>query len=263
MRIGFMVVGVYGVSVVGCGPLPVGNDSGETLGESASTLTAKPVKGMLTGPVTMLGWSFVRDDLPLGDVAAQLGLAIGDEVADLECAGIAIIQIDEPALREGLPLRRAAQSEYLAWATRAFRLASSAATSATQVHTHMCYAELADVLDVLADLDVDVASFEAAHSGMALLTGLAHARYQGGVGPGVYDVHSPQVPPATEITTLLRRAADVVGPGRLWVNPDCGLKTRRYEETTEALAHMVAAARTVRAELTGTAWASSPERPGS
>lgn len=229
----------------------------------ASTLTAKPVKGMLTGPVTMLCWSFVRDDLPLGDVAAQLGLAIGDEVADLECAGIAVIQIDEPALREGLPLRRAAQSEYLAWATRAFRLASSAAVSATQVHTHMCYAELADVLDVLTELDVDVASFEAARSGMAILAGLGHAHYQGGVGPGVYDVHSPQVPAVAEITTLLHRAADAVGPGRLWVNPDCGLKTRRYEETTEALAHMVAAAHTVRAERAGTAWASSPERPGS
>ncbi|MHB1739408.1 MAG: 5-methyltetrahydropteroyltriglutamate--homocysteine S-methyltransferase [Actinomycetes bacterium] len=227
----------------------------------ASTLTAKPVKGMLTGPVTMLCWSFVRDDLPLGDVAAQLGLAIHDEVADLERAGVAIIQIDEPALREGLPLRRAAQPEYLAWATRAFRLASSAAVPATQVHTHMCYAELADVLDVLADLDVDVASFEAARSGMALLAGLSHARYQGGVGPGVYDVHSPQVPTVAEITALLRRAAEAVDPGRVWVNPDCGLKTRRYEETTEALTHMVAAARIVRAELASTAPVRSPERP--
>jgi len=227
----------------------------------ASTLTAKPVKGMLTGPVTMLCWSFVRDDLYLGDVAAQLGLAMRDEVADIQRAGASIIQIDEPALREGLPLRRSAQPEYLAWATRAFRLASSAAISSTQVHTHMCYAELADVLDVLAELDVDVASFEAARSGMALLAGLGHARYQGGVGPGVYDVHSPRVPAVAEIATLLRRAAEVVDPGRLWVNPDCGLKTRHYEETTEALAHMVTAARTVRAELASTVPASTPERP--
>ena len=208
---------------------------------------------MLTGPVTMLCWSFVRDDLPLGDVAAQLGLAIGDEVADLECAGIAIIQIDEPALREGLPLRSAAQSEYLAWATRAFRLASSSAASATQVHTHMCYAELAEVLDVVAALDVDVASFEAARSGMALLAGLGRAHYQGGVGPGVYDVHSPQAPAIAEMTDLLRRAADAVGPGRLWVNPDCGLKTRGYDETTQALARMVEATHAVRAELANTA----------
>jgi 5-methyltetrahydropteroyltriglutamate--homocysteine methyltransferase len=170
-------------------------------------------------------------------------------VADLQCAGIAVVQIDEPALREGLPLRRGERAEYLAWATRAFRLSSSAAASSTQVHTHMCYGELADVVDVLADLDVDVASFEAARSAMTLLGALGHATYQGGVGPGVYDVHSPQVPTPDDVASLLRRAVQAVGAGRLWVNPDCGLKTRGYAEATEALANMVAAARQVRAEL--------------
>ncbi|MDA8357814.1 MAG: 5-methyltetrahydropteroyltriglutamate--homocysteine S-methyltransferase [Actinomycetota bacterium] len=215
----------------------------------AAARTTRPMKAMLTGPVTMLSWSFVRDDLSRADVAAQLGLALAEEVADLQCAGTAVVQIDEPALREGLPLRRAERAGYLAWATRAFRLASSAAVSATQVHTHMCYAELADVVDVLADLGVDVASFEAARSAMTLLSALGDATYRGGVGPGVYDVHSPQVPAADEISSLLRRAVESVGPERLWVNPDCGLKTRSYAEVTEALANMVAAAREVRAEL--------------
>ena len=215
----------------------------------AASRTTKPMKAMLTGPVTMLSWSFVRDDLPRADVAAQLGLALADEVADLQRMGTAVVQIDEPALREGLPLRRGERAGYLAWATRAFRLASSAAVSATQVHTHMCYAELADVVDVLADLDVDVASFEAARSAMALLGALGDAAYQGGVGPGVYDVHSPQVPAADEIASLLRRAVGSVGPERMWVNPDCGLKTRSYAEVSAALANMVAAARQVRAEL--------------
>jgi len=224
----------------------------------AATCTTKPMKAMLTGPVTMLLWSFVRDDLPRGDVAAQLGLVLAEEVADLQCTGIAVVQIDEPALREGLPLRRVERAEYLAWATRAFRLSSSAAASSTQVHTHMCYAELADVVDVLADLDVDVASFEAARSGMTLLGALSHATYQGGVGPGVYDVHSPQVPTGDDVAPLLRRAVQAVGAGRLWVNPDCGLKTRGYAEATEALANMVAAARQVRAELAAEARRQGP-----
>ena len=224
----------------------------------AAARTTRPLKAMLTGPVTMLSWSFVRDDLPRADVAAQLGLALAEEVADLQCTGIAVVQIDEPALREGLPLRRGGRAEYLAWATRAFRLASSAALPATQVHTHMCYAELADVVDVLAELDVDVASFEAARSAMALLSALGEAAYQGGVGPGVYDVHSPQVPAEDDIASLLRRAVGAVGPERLWVNPDCGLKTRGYAELTEALANMVAAARQVRAEL---ATAARPRGP--
>ena len=215
----------------------------------AATRTTRPMKAMLTGPVTMLSWSFVRDDLPRADVAAQLGLALAEEVADLQCTGIAVVQIDEPALREGLPLRRAGRGEYLAWATRAFRLGSSAALPATQVHTHMCYAELADVVDVLAELGVDVASFEAARSAMMLLPALGDAAYQGGVGPGVYDVHSPQVPGEDDIASLLRRAVGAIGSERLWVNPDCGLKTRGYDTVTESLANMVAAARQVRFEL--------------
>ncbi len=225
----------------------------------AATRTTRPMKAMLTGPVTMLAWSFVRDDLPAGEVAAQLGLALAEEVADLQRTGIAVVQVDEPALREALPLRRSTRTEYLAWATRAFRLASSAASSATQVHTHMCYAELADVVDVLGDLDVDVASFEAARSAMTLLSALGDATYQGGVGPGVYDVHSPLVPEDADVASLLRRALQAVGPERLWVNPDCGLKTRGYDEVTEALANMVAAARQVRAELA----AATRRRPGS
>jgi 5-methyltetrahydropteroyltriglutamate--homocysteine methyltransferase len=224
----------------------------------AATRTTRPMKAMLTGPVTMLSWSYVHDDLPRGDAAAQLGLALAEEVADLQCAGIAVVQIDEPALREALPLRRGARAEYLAWATRAFRLAASAALPATQVHTHMCYAELADVVDVLAELDVDVASFEAARSAMTLLGALGDATYQGGVGPGVYDVHSPQVPDEHEMASLLRRALRAVGSQRLWVNPDCGLKTRGYAEVTAALANMVAAARQVRAELAAEARRQGP-----
>ncbi len=237
----------------------------------AMSRTHKPMKAILTGPATMLSWSFVRDDLPRRDVAAQVGLALAEEVADLQSSGVAVVQIDEPALREGLPLRGSERDAYLQWATRAFRLASSAAAPATQVHTHMCYAELADVLDVIADLEVDVASFEAARSKMTLLVALEHSSYEGGVGPGVYDVHSPRVPSAGEMASLLRRAVEAVGPGRLWVNPDCGLKTRGYPEATRALANMVAAARTVRAELAaqgragdaaGTADADDPDPSG-
>lgn len=215
----------------------------------ARSRTAKPVKGMLTGPVTMLRWSFVRDDQPESDTAAQLALALRDELADLQAIGTAVIQVDEPALREGFPLRVAERPAYLAWATRAFRLVTSAANTDTQVHTHMCYAQLGDVVDVLDDLDVDVVSLEAARSKMHLVDDLASSGYQGGVGPGVYDVHSPVVPDTGEIATLLHRALAVLGPGRLWVNPDCGLKTRRYDQVTPALAHMVAAARDVRAGL--------------
>lgn len=212
----------------------------------AQSRTTKPMKGMLTGPVTMLRWSFVRDDQPEADTAAQLALAIREEVADLQAAGIAIIQVDEPALREGFPLRRHERDEYLAWATRAFRLVSSAALPDTQVHTHMCYAQLGDVVGVLADLDIDVVSLEAARSQMRLIGELEHASYRGGVGPGVYDVHSPRIPDVWEIESLLRRAVETVGAERLWVNPDCGLKTRRYGETVEALRNMVEAARRVR-----------------
>ncbi|MGH9046575.1 MAG: hypothetical protein ACRDVW_04595, partial [Acidimicrobiales bacterium] len=192
---------------------------------------------------------FVRDDQPHAETAAQLGLAMRDELIALQGHGITVVQIDEPGLGEGMPLRRSERPGYLAWATKAFRLASAAAASATQVHTHMCYADLADVLDALEDLDVDVVSFEAARSHVALIGDLADADYRGGAGPGVYDVHSPVVPTAAEIASLLRRAIDAVGAERLWVNPDCGLKTRRYDEASAALAHMVDGARSVRAEL--------------
>jgi len=218
----------------------------------AQSRTSKPVKGMLTGPITMLRWSFVRDDQPDSDTADQLALAIRDELIDLQEAGISIIQVDEPALREGLPLREDQRQGYLTSATRAFRLVTSAATDATQVHTHMCYAELGDIVNVLDDLDVDVLSFEAARSSMASVDPLGRASYRGAVGPGIYDVHSPLVPEITALEGLLRRALESLEPDRLWVNPDCGLKTRRYEQILPALAHLVAASRSVRAEL-GTA----------
>jgi len=215
----------------------------------AQSRTSKPVKGMLTGPITMLRWSFVRDDQPERDTADQLALAIRDELVDLQAAGISIIQVDEPALREGLPLRSNERPQYLTWATRAFRLITSAADSATQVHTHMCYAELGDIVQALDEMDVDVLSFEAARSDMASLDALHAASYQGGVGPGVYDVHSPWVPEVAAIEGLLRRALEGLGPDRLWVNPDCGLKTRRYEQVLPALDHLVTAARHLRTEF--------------
>ena len=213
------------------------------------SLTAKPVKGMLTGPVTMLRWSFVRDDQPQADTAVQLALAIRDELVDLQSAGTGVIQVDEPALREGLPCARRSARPTWSWATRAFRLVTSAADAATQVHTHMCYAQLGDIVDALADLEIDVISLEAARAGMGLLDDLVGARYLGGVGPGVYDVHSPAVPEVDQIRALLDRAVEAVGPDRLWVNPDCGLKTRRYDEALPALRHMVAAAHQVRSAL--------------
>jgi 5-methyltetrahydropteroyltriglutamate--homocysteine methyltransferase len=204
---------------------------------------------MLTGPITMLRWSFVRDDQPERETADQLALAMRDELVDLQAAGIAIIQVDEPALREGLPLRLDDCPEYLRWATRSFRLVTSAAAVGTQVHTHMCYAELGDIVDVLEELDVDVLSFEAARSDMAAVGVLQRASYPGGAGPGIYDVHSPRVPAITAIEGLLRRALDGLGPDRLWVNPDCGLKTRHYGQVLPALDHMVTAARNLRAEV--------------
>lgn len=234
----------------------------------AQSRTSKPVKGMLTGPITMLRWSFVRDDQPERDTADQLALALRDELVDLQAAGITIIQVDEPALREGLPLRRQERPEYLAWATRAFRLVTSAAAGGTQVHTHMCYAELGDIVDALDELDVDVLSFEAARSDMTVVDVLQHASYQGGAGPGIYDVHSPGVPETAGLEVLIRRAVERLGAGRLWVNPDCGLKTRRYEQVLPALHHMVAAARSVRrdvgpgAEASGAGALTSEAPPG-
>jgi 5-methyltetrahydropteroyltriglutamate--homocysteine methyltransferase len=215
----------------------------------AQSRTTKPVKGMLTGPVTMLRWSFVRDDQPESETALQLALAIRDELVDLQSAGIAVIQVDEPGLREGLPLRRGDHAGYLAWATRAFRAVTAPADAQTQIHTHMCYAQLGDIVEALGELDIDVVSLEAARSGMALATDLQAADYRGEVGPGVYDVHNPGVPTVAEIEGLVRRAVEALGPDRVWVNPDCGLKTRRYDQVVPALEHMVAAARQLRAEL--------------
>ncbi len=193
----------------------------------AAALTDKPMKGMLTGPITILQWSFVRDDQPESVSARQVALALRDEVLDLEAAGLPVIQIDEPALREGLPLRRANWAEYLGWATEAFRLASSGVRDDTQVHTHMCYAEFGDIMDAIISLDADVISMEASRSGMELIDELRVAHYPNEVGPGVWDIHSPRVPSGDEIDRLLGMAIAALGPERLWVNPDCGLKTHR------------------------------------
>jgi 5-methyltetrahydropteroyltriglutamate--homocysteine methyltransferase len=215
----------------------------------AQSLTRRPVKGMLTGPVTMLQWSFVRDDQPRRDTCAQIALALRDEVTDLEAAGIAAIQVDEPALREGLPLRRAEQAGYLRWAVDAFRLATASVADATQIHTHMCYAEFGDILGAIAELDADVLSIETSRSRMELFDDFQRVGYPNQVGPGVYDIHSPRVPTTDEMHALLARAAAVVPAARLWVNPDCGLKTRGWPEVERALARMVEAAQRLRREL--------------
>ncbi|MFD9225070.1 5-methyltetrahydropteroyltriglutamate--homocysteine S-methyltransferase [Streptomyces sp. NPDC060064] len=215
----------------------------------AQSLTDRPVKGMLTGPVTMLAWSFVRDDQPLGDTARQVALALRDEVNDLEAAGSSVIQVDEPALRETLPLRAADHGVYLAWATEAFRLATSGVRPDTQIHTHMCYAEFGDIVQAIDDLDADVISLEAARSHMQVARELAGHGYPREAGPGVYDIHSPRVPSADEAAALLRKGLKAIPAERLWVNPDCGLKTRGWAETKASLEHLVAAAHEVRAEL--------------
>ncbi|GAA4058968.1 5-methyltetrahydropteroyltriglutamate--homocysteine S-methyltransferase [Agromyces indicus] len=212
----------------------------------AQSLSGKPVKGMLTGPVTILAWSFVRDDQPLGDTARQVALALRDEIADLEAAGIRVIQVDEPALRELLPLKRADQPAYLDWSVGSFRLATGGAAPATQVHTHLCYSEFGVVIDAIRELDADVTSIEAARSRMEVVDDLAASGFDHGVGPGVYDIHSPRVPSVEEVRSLLERAVDGVPAGRLWVNPDCGLKTRGYDETVASLTNIVEATRAVR-----------------
>lgn len=213
----------------------------------AQSLTDKPVKGMLTGPVTILAWSFVRDDQPLADTANQVALAIRDETVDLQDAGIAIIQVDEPALRELLPLRRAAQDDYLRWAVGSFRLATSGVADSTQIHTHLCYSEFGEVIGAIADLDADVTSIEAARSHMEVLDDLNAVGFANSVGPGVYDIHSPRVPSTGEMAESLRAALQALPAERLWVNPDCGLKTRSTDEVTASLQNMVAAAQEVRA----------------
>ena len=212
----------------------------------AQSLTDKPVKGMLTGPVTILQWSFVRNDQPRAVTMKQIALAIRDEVVDLEKAGIKVIQIDEPAIREGLPLRKADRDEYLDKAVEAFRISASGVKDSTQIHTHMCYSQFNDIIRHIALMDADVITIECARSQMSLLGAFAEFRYPNEIGPGVYDIHSPRVPSVDEMVALLRKAAQVLNPAQLWVNPDCGLKTRGWEETKSSLQNMVRAARIMR-----------------
>nr|WP_295865183.1 5-methyltetrahydropteroyltriglutamate--homocysteine S-methyltransferase [uncultured Chitinophaga sp.] len=218
----------------------------------AQSLTNKLVKGMLTGPVTILQWSFVRNDQPRSETCTQIALAIRDEVTDLEQAGIKIIQIDEPAIREGLPLRKENWQAYLQWAVRAFRIAASGVKDATQVHTHMCYSEFNDIIQHIADMDADVITIECSRSQMELLDAFAAFRYPNEIGPGVYDIHSPRVPSVAEMTALMEKAKAVIPADQLWVNPDCGLKTRHWEETRKALIAMVTAARQLRQTVAAT-----------
>ena len=215
----------------------------------AQSQTKKPIKGMLTGPVTILQWSFVRDDQPRRDTTMQIALAIRDEVNDLESAGLPSIQIDEAAIREGLPLRRSDWTTYLDWAVKAFRLSSSGVADETQIHTHMCYSEFNDMLDAIANLDADVITIENAGSNLELLEAFADFSYPNEIGPGVYDIHSPRVPTTEEIVTLLRQAGTVIREENLWVNPDCGLKTRSWEDVKPALERMVQAARACREQI--------------
>jgi 5-methyltetrahydropteroyltriglutamate--homocysteine methyltransferase len=212
----------------------------------AQSLTERPMKGMLTGPVTILNWSFVRDDQPRSETCRQIAFAIRDEVVDLETAGAPIIQIDEAALREGLPLRRADWQAYLDWAVEGFRIAASGVRDETQIHTHMCYSEFNDIIRSIGAMDADVISIETSRSKMELLDAFSGYRYPAGIGPGVYDIHSPRVPAVEEMTALLKAAAAKLPVGQLWVNPDCGLKTRQWPETEAALRNMVAAAREAR-----------------
>ncbi len=217
----------------------------------AQSLTKKPMKGMLTGPVTMLQWSFVRDDLPRSEVCRQIALALRDEVTDLEAAGIRVIQIDEPAIREGLPLHRSNWESYLAWAVECFRLTASGVKDETQIHTHMCYSEFNDIIESIGAMDADVISIETSRSKMELLDAFTSYHYPNEIGPGVYDIHSPRVPTVAEMVELLVKATKSLAADQIWVNPDCGLKTRRWEEARPALVNMVAAARKVRDELAG------------
>ena len=215
----------------------------------AQSLTTKPVKGMLTGPVTILAWSFVRDDQPLGETARQVALALRDEIQDLEAAGIRIVQVDEPALRELLPLKAKDHVDYLDWSVGSFRLATSGVRDETQIHTHLCYSEFGVVIDAIRNLDADVTSIEAARSRMAVIRDIRTSGFDHGIGPGVYDIHSPRVPSVAEVTELLETALASIPIRQLWVNPDCGLKTRGYAETVESLQNMLVATRAVRERL--------------
>jgi 5-methyltetrahydropteroyltriglutamate--homocysteine methyltransferase len=217
----------------------------------AQSQTERLMKGMLTGPVTILQWSFVRDDQPRRDTCFQIALAIRDEVSDLEAAGIKVIQIDEPAIREGLPIRRENWDTYLAWATEAFRISASSVEDKTQIHTHMCYSEFNDIIAHIAAMDADVITIETSRSQMELLDVFAEYQYPNEIGPGVYDIHSPRVPSVDEIIFLLDKAKKVLQLRNIWVNPDCGLKTRHWPETKAALENMVAAVQILRnAEVT-------------
>jgi len=213
------------------------------------SLTEKPVKGMLTGPVTILAWSFVREDQPLGDTARQVALALRDEIADLETAGIRIVQVDEPALRELLPLKKKDHADYLDWSVGSFRLATAGVTDATQIHTHLCYSEFGVVIDAIRNLDADVTSIEAARSRMEVVRDIQAGGFDHGIGPGVYDIHSPRVPSVAELTELLDTALESIPARQVWVNPDCGLKTRGYAETVQSLHNMLEATRAVRAKI--------------
>lgn len=212
----------------------------------AQSLTERPMKGMLTGPVTLLNWSFVRDDQPRSDTCLQLALAVRQEVQDLEAAGIRIIQIDEAALREGLPLRRSHWQQYLDWAVGCYRIAANGVNDDTQIHTHMCYSEFNDIIEAIAQMDADVITIETSRSDMELLDVFEQFEYPNEIGPGVYDIHSPNIPDQASIIRLMSRAAERIPPERLWVNPDCGLKTRHWEEVIPALGNMVAAAQALR-----------------
>lgn len=216
----------------------------------AQSLTSKPMKGMLTGPVTILEWSFVRNDQPRSVTTNQIALAIRDEVVDLESAGIKVIQIDEPAIREGLPLRRADWDEYLKWAVESFRISASGVKDETQIHTHMCYSEFNDIIKHIADMDADVITIECSRSQMDLLNVFRDFQYPNEIGPGVYDIHSARIPSTEEMVNLLHKAAKLIKPELLWINPDCGLKTRGWEETKASLINMIEAAKKIREEIT-------------
>jgi len=215
----------------------------------AQSLTQKPMKGMLTGPVTILQWSFVRDDQPRAETCKQIALALREEVADLEKAGIGVIQVDEPAVREGLPLRRNDWDAYLKWAVDCFKLSVCTVADETQIHTHMCYADFNDIIEAVGAMDADVISIETSRSQMELLEAFAKYKYPNEIGPGVYDIHSPRVPPSSDMTNLLEKAVKVIDPSQVWVNPDCGLKTRGWPETEAALKNMVESAKTMREKL--------------
>ena len=212
----------------------------------AQAQTNKLMKGMLTGPVTILCWSFTRDDISREQQTNQIALAIRDEVVDLEHAGIKVIQIDEPALREGLPLRKSEQQAYLDWSTKAFRISASGVRDNTQIHTHMCYCEFNDIMPSIAALDADVITIETSRSNMELLSAFTDFSYPNDIGPGVYDIHSPNVPSVEWMTQLITNASEYIDVARLWVNPDCGLKTRGWKETEAALKNMVTAAHHLR-----------------